>query len=172
MPSYIVFVLLSHDSQCESCDPQQQVGDHVLAADDIDYYMVFRAVCHNWRRALKDNNATDCTDNPTCFQPSKLAVLDRHDDDVLVLVNLETGRFLRKRMRIPLLRDRDYFFVGAASGGLVLLGESTYPYCVVVLNAFTGALAHFKASVLVGEAREVTVVATSPPPTTMTLFFF
>jgi hypothetical protein len=43
------------------------VGDHVLAADDIDYYMAFHAVCHNWHHAVKDNIAADCTDDPTCF---------------------------------------------------------------------------------------------------------
>jgi hypothetical protein len=144
-------------------DLVRRVGDHVLAADDIDYYMAFRAVCHNWRRTLKDNNAANCTDDPTCFQPSKWAVLDRHDDDVLALVNLETGRFLRKR--IPLLRD--HFFVGAANGGLVLLAEPTYPYRARLLNPFTGALARFKAPVPVGEVREVAVVATSPTTTTV-----
>ncbi|CAD6234791.1 unnamed protein product [Miscanthus lutarioriparius] len=146
-------------------DLVRRVGDHVLAADDIDYYMAFRAVCHNWRRTLKDNNAANCTDDPTFFQPSKWAVLDRHDSDVLALVNLETGRFLRKR--IPLLRE--YFFVGAASGGLVLLAEPTYPYRAVVLNPFTGVLARFKARVPTGDAREVAVIA-APPPTTMTVF--
>ena len=125
-------------------DLVRRVGERVVAADDIDYYMAFRAVCHNWRRTLKDNNAANCTDDPTFFQPSKWAVLDRHDDDVLVLVNLETGCFLRKR--IPLLSD--YFFVGAASGDLLLLAEPTYPYRACLLNPFTGALARFKASCL------------------------
>ncbi|CAD6341715.1 unnamed protein product [Miscanthus lutarioriparius] len=146
-----------------TADLVRRVGERVVAADDIDYYMAFRAVCHNWRRALKDNNAANCTDDPTCFQPSKWAVLDRHDDHVLALVNLETGRFLRKRL--PLLRD--YFFVGAASGGLLLLAEPTYPYRARLLNPFTGALARFKAPVPVGEVREVAVVATSPTTTTV-----
>nr|TKW18935.1 hypothetical protein SEVIR_5G465100v2 [Setaria viridis] len=139
-------------------DLVRRVGDCLLATDDIDCYMAFRAVCHDWRRsATKD-------DHPSSrFHPSKWALLDRRDD-VLTLVNVETGRFLRRR--IPLLRD--CFFVGATAGGLLLLGESAYPYQARVFNPFTGSLAHFKAPVPVGQAREVAVVMTSS--TTMRVF--
>ncbi|OEL24795.1 hypothetical protein BAE44_0014185 [Dichanthelium oligosanthes] len=140
-------------------DLVRRVGDCLLATDDIDCYMAFRAVCHHWRSAIKDD---DCAD-PGRLQPSKWALLDRRDD-VLTLANVDTGRFLRRR--IPLLRD--YFFVGATAGDLILLGEPAYPYQARVLNPFTGSLAPFKAPVPVGEAREVAVTTTSP--TTMMVF--
>ncbi|WVZ53153.1 hypothetical protein U9M48_004135 [Paspalum notatum var. saurae] len=141
-------------------DLVRRVGDCILAADDIDHYMAFRIVCHKWRTAIKeqpDGKANDC-DDPSCFQPSKWVLVDRdEDDDVLItLVNMETGRFVRKR--IPLLRD--YFFIGASKGGLILLAERAYPYQVRVLNPFTGSLARFKAPIPVAQARDVAVTTT------------
>ncbi|WVZ83510.1 hypothetical protein U9M48_030652 [Paspalum notatum var. saurae] len=113
----------------------RRVGECILAADDIDYYMAFRVVCHNWRAAIKDHDhpagtkkADDC-DDPRRFRPSKWTLVDRDDDALVTLVNMETGRFVRKRT--PLLRD--YFFTGASRGGLVLLAERAHPYQARVL---------------------------------------
>nr|TKW02743.1 hypothetical protein SEVIR_8G259800v2 [Setaria viridis] len=118
-------------------DLVRRVGDCLLATDDIDCYMAFRAVCHDWRRSAgtKDDHHPSRR-----FHPSK-----------------------------PAASSRDRFLVGATAGGLLLLGESADPYQARVLNPFTGSLAHFKAPVPVGQAREVAVVTTSSS-TTMRVF--
>ncbi|PUZ68801.1 hypothetical protein GQ55_2G057700 [Panicum hallii var. hallii] len=133
-------------------DINDRVGEHLLAADDIDYYMAFRAASHNWRSATKDYPEKADYSDPTCFQPSKWALLGQRDD-LITLVNVDTGRFLRKS--IPLLRK--YFFIGATGGGLLLLGEATDPHRALVLNPFTGSIAHFKAPVPVVGVRAIAV---------------
>ncbi|RLM85337.1 uncharacterized protein C2845_PM04G29980 [Panicum miliaceum] len=128
-----------------------QVGDCLLADNDIYSYMDFRAVCTSWRRPTKDIAKAGR------FEPSKWALLDRHDD-VLTFVNVETGRFLVKN--IPLLRK--YLFIGATGGGMIILNKSKSPNQVRVLNPFTGLIVRFKASLpIIGWVREATVV-TSP----------
>ena len=97
-------------------DIYNNVGERLLADDDIDYYMAFRATSHNWRSATKDYPVKADYSDPTCFQPTKWVLLDQRGD-LITLVNVDTGRFLRKS--IPLLRR--YFFIGATGGGLLLL---------------------------------------------------
>ncbi|RCV09923.1 hypothetical protein SETIT_2G069300v2 [Setaria italica] len=127
-----------------------------LADDDIDYYMAFRATCPDWRSATKDYpEKADYTD-ATRFQPSKWVLLHQRDD-LVTLVNVDTGRFLCKS--IPLLRE--HFFVGATGGGLILLGDSTEPSRARLLNPFTGSIAHFKVPVPVAGVRAV-AVTTAP----------
>lgn len=117
----------------------------MLASNDIDAYMAFRAVCHEWRSITKDDHAKpkakagDNTDPVARFEPTKWALLDQHDD-LIRLVNVETGRFLYKR--IALLHR--FFFVVATSGGFIILRESAEPHKARVLNLFTGSIAHFK----------------------------
>ncbi|RCV13630.1 hypothetical protein SETIT_2G360900v2 [Setaria italica] len=128
-----------------------QVGNRLLADSDIYSYMDFRAVCTSWSSATKDNA------KPGRFQPSKWALIDRHDD-VLTFVSVETGRFVVKN--IPLLRR--YGFVGATGGGMIILEEPVPPYQVRVLNPFTGLFLRFKASLpIIGWVREATLT-TSP----------
>ncbi|CAN6183871.1 unnamed protein product [Urochloa humidicola] len=127
-----------------------KVGDCLLANNDLYNHMDFRAVCLSWRSATKEAK-------PSHFQPSKWVLLDRHVD-VLMFVNVETGRFLVKN--IPLLRK--YFFVGTTGGGMIILEEPTPPYQVRVFNPFTGLILLFKASLpTIGWVREA-VVMTSP----------
>ncbi|RLN33892.1 hypothetical protein C2845_PM03G22370 [Panicum miliaceum] len=133
-------------------DISGRVGERLLADDDIDYYMAFRAASHNWRSATKDYPEKADYSDPTRFQPSKWALLGQWDD-LIVLVNIDTGRSLRKS--IPLLRK--YFFIGATAGGLLLLGEVTEPHRACVLNPFTGSIALFKAPVPVVGVRAVAV---------------
>ncbi|XBH81723.1 hypothetical protein VPH35_107240 [Triticum aestivum] len=104
--------------------------------------MALRVVCHDWRSATKGYPEKGDYTDPHYFKPSKWALLDLCDD-LITLVNIDTGRFLRKS--IPLLRR--FFFVGATSGSLILLGESTKPHKACVLNPFTGSIVHFKASI-------------------------
>ncbi|KAG2646303.1 hypothetical protein PVAP13_2KG500600 [Panicum virgatum] len=128
-----------------------QVGDCLLADNDIYSYMDFRAVCKSWRRPTKN------VAKPDRFEPSKWALLDRHDH-VLTFVNVETGRFLVKN--IPLIRK--YLFVGATGGGMIILKKSKSPHQVRVLNPFTGLIVRFKAALpTIGWVREATM-ATSP----------
>ncbi|KAK3163057.1 hypothetical protein QOZ80_1BG0097020 [Eleusine coracana subsp. coracana] len=72
----------------------------VLAADDLDYYMDFRAVCHSWR-SVSDDPRADGTDPR--FHPKNWAMLkasdERNGDVVVSFVNLGTGRFLRYDIR-------------------------------------------------------------------------
>ena len=122
-----------------------------MADNDIYSYMDFRAVCKSWRRPTK--NIT----KPDRFEPSKWALLDRHDH-VLRFVNVETGRFLVKS--IPLLRK--YLFIGATGGGMIILKKSRSPHQVRVLNPFTGLIVRFKAALpTIAWVREATMV-TSP----------
>ena len=86
-------------------DLVHNMGDRLLASNDIDTYMAFREVCHEWHSATKDDpakaKAGDETDPVVRFEPTKWALLDRRDD-LITLVNVNTGRFLYKT--IPVLR--------------------------------------------------------------------
>ncbi|XP_020158388.1 uncharacterized protein [Aegilops tauschii subsp. strangulata] len=126
---------LPYDNVCN-------IGECLLSNNDIDNYMALRAVCHDWRSATKDYPEKGDYTDPHYFKPSKWALLDLCDD-LITLVNIDTGRFLHKSM--PLLRG--FFFVGATCGGLILLGESTKPHQACVLNPFTGSIVHLKASI-------------------------
>ncbi|KAG2632261.1 hypothetical protein PVAP13_2NG071800 [Panicum virgatum] len=139
-------------------DIYNNVGERLLADDDIDYYMAFRATSHNWRSATKDYPVKADYSDPTCFQPTKWVLLDQRGD-LITLVNVDTGRFLRKS--IPLLRR--YFFIGATGGGLLLLAEAMEPHHARVLNPFTGSIAHFKAPMPMVGVRAVAVMKAPLP---------
>ncbi|KAF8669320.1 hypothetical protein HU200_051658 [Digitaria exilis] len=139
-----------------------RIGDCLLADEDVESYMDFRAVCKGWRDPTMGPKEMDRA-KPGRFLPRKWALLDRHGN-VLTFVNIETGRFLVKN--IPLLHN--YFFVGATGGGMIILEEPTPPYQVRVLNPFTGLVLRFKASLpIMGWVREAAVVTTK---TSMMLF--
>jgi hypothetical protein len=76
----------------------RDIADCILATNDIDYYMYFRAICTDWRHATDDpTNTWDMR-----FWPSKWIMFRRDDDSTIhVFMNTATGRFLRKDM--PLL---------------------------------------------------------------------
>ncbi|KAM0871066.1 hypothetical protein ACQ4PT_039633 [Festuca glaucescens] len=105
----------------------RRVGDLFLVDNDIDYYMNMRAVCHNWSSAAADPCAKD--------KASK-------DDDTRLFVNVDTGRFLRRRL--PLLRVH---FLTGSSDGLLVLGDRPYPYRACVFNPFTGSMVKFAAAI-------------------------
>ncbi|KAF0893657.1 hypothetical protein E2562_028064 [Oryza meyeriana var. granulata] len=139
----------------------RRVGDCLLASEDFDCYGNLRLVCCKWRSGTANPKMADFDD--TCFLPKKLAMVDldvtRSEDAAAVatFVNLDTGRFLRKR--VPWLRD--YYFVAATAGGLVVLSELAPPHETRVLNPFTGNVARFRAPIHAEEVREV-AVTTSP----------
>ncbi|TVU08770.1 hypothetical protein EJB05_42182, partial [Eragrostis curvula] len=128
-----------------------RLADTVLATDDIDYYMDFRAVCRAWRASTADPKANPADPR---FHPRRWVALDEvhHDDECRLFVNLATGRFVRKDM--PILRK--YFVVAGAGGGQLVLAERNAPHAARVLNPFTGGMIRFKAAV---PSSEMEVVA-------------
>ncbi|KAJ1288122.1 hypothetical protein BS78_02G065600 [Paspalum vaginatum] len=124
----------------------------LLADDDIDCYMAFRSVCHKWRSDTKDHPVQADYTDPSCFQPTKWVLLDRQDD-LITLVNVNTGRFLHKSLHLL----RRYSFVGATGGGLILLAEQEEPHQARLLNPFTGSIAEFLVPVPREGVRSVVV---------------
>ncbi|TVU08771.1 hypothetical protein EJB05_42183, partial [Eragrostis curvula] len=137
-----------------------RIADSVLATDDLDYYMDFRAVCSAWRASTTDPKANPC--HPR-FHPRRWVALDEvrmhQSDDARLFVNLATGRFVRKDM--PMLRS--YFLVAGAAGGLLVLADRRAPHAARVLNPFTGGLIRFAAPVPLETAVTAHVVSSSPP---------
>ncbi|KAM0905724.1 hypothetical protein ACQ4PT_017202 [Festuca glaucescens] len=124
----------------------RRVGDCFLATNDIDDYMGMRAVCHNWRSATDDPRRPSGVGTDLLrFRPRRLVMLEEQpkDDgnDTRLFVNVTTGRFLRRRL--PLLRD---YILVATSDGLLVLGQSKFPFPMRVLNPFTGSMIHFVTS--------------------------
>ncbi|KAM3335427.1 hypothetical protein ACQJBY_029725 [Aegilops geniculata] len=92
-------------------DLVRRVADSLLAANDLDCYMDFRAVCTGWRAATDDPRSDPFDPR---FRPHRWVILDDgvnplflphrwvflNDGADLLLLNTATGRFLRKR--IPL----------------------------------------------------------------------
>ncbi|CAD6224272.1 unnamed protein product [Miscanthus lutarioriparius] len=118
-----------------------RIADRLLATDDLDYYMDFRAVCRGWRSSTADPKSSP---REPRFRPRQWAMLDEvHQSDARLFVNAGTGRFVRRDL--PLLRR--YFVVACAAGGMVVLAERTAPHAARVLNSFTGAMVSFEAPV-------------------------
>jgi hypothetical protein len=136
-------------------DLVHRIGDCLLATNDIDYYIDMHAVCHGWRSATavgpRAQGAAGAAADPRFLRPHQWTMLDEEpsdsDDDgeggdARLFLNLSTGRFLRRR--VPLLRDK---ILVAASDGLLLLGDNSYPHSASVLNPFTGSLLQFSAPI-------------------------
>jgi hypothetical protein len=116
-------------------DLLRRLGDHHLAAGDIDYYMDMRSVCHNWRSAIPKPPPLGAGADLR-FRPRHWVMLDENEptDGRRLFVNVSTGRFLRRR--VPMLHD--HHLLAASSGLLVLRGKSSPPAATYVLNPFTG----------------------------------
>ncbi|CAM0884952.1 unnamed protein product [Alopecurus aequalis] len=122
------------------------VADCVLGANEVDYYMDVRAVCHNWRVALVD----PCRHGAALrFRPRNWVMLDEEvpgpdhgGDSIRLFVNVCTGRFIRRR--VPTLGDH---VLVAASDGLLVLADREYPHAAGVLNPFAGWLLRFTAAI-------------------------
>jgi hypothetical protein len=133
-----------------------RIAGSFLATADLDCYMDFRAVCHNWRSATADpGNSLDRR-----FRPHNWVMLDypSHGEDARLLVNTATGRFHGKDM--PLLRK--YYVVAVTIDGLLLLVGREVPHPVFVLNPFTGYMVHFAARIRPAVVA-VAVSGSSPP---------
>lgn len=139
------------------------VADCLLATNDLDFYMDLRAVCHNWRAATADPRRSQ---HDPRFRASQWVMLDERDfssasDGDRLFVNATTGRFLRKTLPPSLLRD--YAFVTATTGGLLVLAARGTPRAVRVLNPFTGSSIRFSATLPNTEPKFTAVVVGSSP---------
>ncbi|KAM0907583.1 hypothetical protein ACQ4PT_016086 [Festuca glaucescens] len=126
-------------------DLVRRIADSFLATNDLDHYMCLHAVCPSWRAATDDpkNNTYD-----TRFYPRTWIILDeqvfqRDDDHELLLLNVGTGRFLRKKL--PLLRE--YYIVAATPNGFFVLADRSPPHAARLFNPLTGVLTCFVAPV-------------------------
>jgi hypothetical protein len=123
-------------------DLVRRIGDSFLATNDLDHYMCLRAVCLSWRAATDDpkNNTFDPR-----FYPQTWIILDeqRDDDHELLLLNVATGRFLRKKL--PLLRE--YYIVATTPNGFFVLADMIPPHAARLFNPLTGVLTRFVAPV-------------------------
>ncbi|XP_037410376.1 uncharacterized protein LOC119273242 [Triticum dicoccoides] len=131
-------------------DLVRRVADCLLATNDLDCYMDFRAVCSGWRDAT-DDPRSDPSDPR--FRPRRWVILldegfQLQSDggaggELLLLLNAATGRFIRKRL--PLLRR--YYVVATTLGGLFVLANRNPPHAARVFNPLTGVLVRFAAPV-------------------------
>lgn len=139
-----------------------RVAERLLATDDLDYYMDFRAVCRSWR-----SSTTDPRSNPRGprFLPRQWVMLDddevHQETDARLFVNVATGRFVRRDL--PLLRR--YFVISGAAGGSIVLAKIAFPHAARVLNPFTGSLLRFEAPMPYQMMAAAPVIIGSSPPT-------
>ncbi|XP_040258991.1 uncharacterized protein [Aegilops tauschii subsp. strangulata] len=118
----------------------RRIADSFLAANDLDWYMDLRAVCHNWRSATDDprNNTSDPR-----FLPCRWIILDEvfESDTRRLLVNTATGRFLHKEL--PALRG--YHVVATTLCGPFVMADRSAPHAARVFNPLTGDIIRFTA---------------------------
>ncbi|CAL4890131.1 unnamed protein product [Urochloa decumbens] len=135
--------------------PGDLVGDRLLATNDLDSYMDFRAVCHGWRASTADPRRSPHLGDPR-FQPCQWLMLDegceayddeevhQSDDGARLFVNTATGRFVRRDLS-PALRS--HFLVAGAGGRALVLADRIRPHAARLFNPFTGSLIRFEAPV-------------------------
>ncbi|KAF7039864.1 hypothetical protein CFC21_049809 [Triticum aestivum] len=145
-------------------DLVRHVADSLLATNDLDFYMDFRAVCSGWRAAT-DDPRSDATDPR--FRPRRWIVLDEvfQSQGKMLLLNTDSGRFLHREL--PLLND--HHVVATTRNGYLVLADKSPPHAVNVLNPLTRVVIRFVAPVppKVGSAAVVFFDDSSP---TLTLF--
>ncbi|KAF7078361.1 hypothetical protein CFC21_082813 [Triticum aestivum] len=133
-----------------------RITDCLLATNDIDCYVDFRAVCSNWRSATVNPMNT----SGLCFRPRLWIMLDEvFENYARILVNTATGRVIRKDL--PLLRN--YYVIATTAGGFFVLADRKYHHAARLLNPFTGHLIRFKAPVPF--ELDVAAAVSGPSPT-------
>jgi hypothetical protein len=116
-----------------------RIGDCLLATNDVDCYMDFRAVCTNWRSSTDDPKNS----SKLRFRPRRWIIIDEvFESDSRLLVNTLSGRIVRKDL--PLLRR--FYVVATTHGGFFVLAEKKPSHAVCLLNPFTGHMIHFMAT--------------------------
>nr|BAJ95127.1 predicted protein [Hordeum vulgare subsp. vulgare] len=124
-------------------DLVRRVADSLLATNDLDWYMDYRAVCSGWRAATDDPRraASDPRFRPRCWIVLEEVFLSEGQE--IHLVNTVTGRFLRKIL--PQLGG--YHAVTATHSGYCVLVEKGPRHAARVLNPLTGVVIRFAAPV-------------------------
>uniref|UniRef100_A0ACD5XDG9 Uncharacterized protein n=1 Tax=Avena sativa TaxID=4498 RepID=A0ACD5XDG9_AVESA len=118
----------------------RRIGDCLLATNDLDCYIDFRAVCPKWRSATDDPKDS----SELRFRPHRWIIIDEvFQSDARLLVNTVSGRAVRKEL--PLLRR--FYVVSTTHGGFFVLADKEPPHAASVLNPFTGDMIRFKAPV-------------------------
>ena len=122
-------------------DLVRRIAECILATNDLDWYMDFRAVCPKWRSATDDPaNSSD-----THFRPCNWIIIDKvFETGSCLMVNTASGRVLRKDL--PVLR-KYYVAAVTTNGALFILADREHPHAARVLNPFTGHMIRFKAAV-------------------------
>ncbi|KAF7033358.1 hypothetical protein CFC21_044465 [Triticum aestivum] len=139
-------------------DLVQLIADCILSTSGVEEYMDMRAVCPSWRSAFSKPSPHAAVADLR-FRPRQWVLVDRADDDQgrPLFLNVTTGRF--RRLHRPVLRD--YIFVGA-SDGLLVLGDRERPHAARLFNPLTGDVFPFAASIP-PEPRVHTAIAGSEP---------
>jgi hypothetical protein len=114
------------------------IANCLLATNDVDCYMDFRAVCTYWRSATDDpTNSSELH-----FRPRRWIIIDEvFESDSRLMVNTVSGRVVRKDL--PLLRR--FLVVATTHGGFFVLADREPPHAACVLNPLTGHLIRFVA---------------------------
>jgi hypothetical protein len=136
-------------------DLVDRIADRLLATNDVDCYMDFRAVCATWRSSTDDpKNSSELR-----FRPRRWIIIDEvFQSDSRLMVNTVSGRVVRKDL--PLLRR--FYVVATTHGGFFVLAEKKPPHAACVLNPFTGHLIQFMAPMLCVNDLSAAVIGSSP----------
>ena len=123
-------------------DLVRRVADSLVAANDLDCYMDFRAVCSGWRAATDDPRSAPSYPR---FRLHRWIVLDEvfPSDTRRLLVNTSSGRCLHREL--PQLRD--HHIVATTLGGFFVLADKSPPHAARVFNPLTSGLIRFNAPV-------------------------
>ncbi|XBI22505.1 hypothetical protein VPH35_063520 [Triticum aestivum] len=139
-----IFADRSIRAEWESLQPElvQLIADRVLSTSGVDEYLAMRAVCPGWRSAVSKPSPHAAVADLR-FRPRQWVILHEESEDKGPLfLNVSTGRF--RHLRRPVLRD--YIFVGA-SDGLLVLGDRERPHAARLLNPLTGGMLPFAAPI-------------------------
>jgi hypothetical protein len=136
-------------------DLVDRIASRLLATNDVDCYMDFRAVCSSWRSSTDDpKNSSELR-----FRPRRWIIIDEvFQSDSRLMVNTVSGRVIRKNL--PLLRR--FYVVATTHGGFFVLAEKKPPHAACVLNPFTGHLIQFMAPLLCLKDLSAAVIGSAP----------
>ncbi|CAM0885014.1 unnamed protein product [Alopecurus aequalis] len=160
-------MVASADWSSLASDLVNRIAECLLATNDLDYYMDFRAVCSTWRSATVDAK----TNPEPCFRPNKWIIIDEvsYSLDVnsrtRIFVNTATGRILRKDLTML----RGYYVITTGPNAFFVLVDREPPHATCVLNPFTGFLLRFMAP-MVTEAVDTVAIYVIQMPHSMEVF--
>ncbi|CAM0958384.1 unnamed protein product [Alopecurus aequalis] len=121
-------------------DPVMEVGGHILATGDVDYYVNMRAI-PGWRAAMDDPKA--CPTDPR-FLLRQWVMLEEERGQTSTFGHLFLHTATRRFLHIKLPGLVDYYFV-ISTGGLLILASRRPPHTVCVVNPLTASCIKFRA---------------------------